>query len=134
MTPTEGRYTQIDKEALAFTWECEHLADYLVGLTFHIQTDHKSLVPLFSTKYLEELPVRVQRFRPDAHDEIQLLDQPCTRQGTDNCRYTFSSTCVYSYSHRSTVAIRGNLLRQLGSGQPPRNGETSEGDKRAPGE
>ena len=63
MTPTEGRYAQIEKEALAFTWACERLADYLVGLTFHIQTDHKPLVPLFSTKDLEELPVRVQRFR-----------------------------------------------------------------------
>jgi len=37
--------------------------DYLVGLTFHIQTDHKPLVPLFTSKSLDELPVRVQRFR-----------------------------------------------------------------------
>ena len=63
MTPTEGRYAQIEKEALAFTWACERLSDYLVGLQFHIQTDHKPLVPLFSSKDLEELPVRVQRFR-----------------------------------------------------------------------
>jgi transposase InsO family protein len=63
MTPTERRYAQIEKEALAFTWACERLSDYLVGLQFHIQTDHKPLVPLFSTKDLEELPVRVQRFR-----------------------------------------------------------------------
>ena len=33
------------------------------GLQFHIQTDHKPLVPLFSSKHLEELPLRVQRFR-----------------------------------------------------------------------
>ena len=63
MTPTERRYAQIEKEALAFTWACERLCEYLVGLQFHIQTDHKPLVPLFSTKHLEELPVRVQRFR-----------------------------------------------------------------------
>ena len=49
MTPTEQRYAQIEKEALAFTWACERLADYLVALTFHVQTDHKSLVPLFTT-------------------------------------------------------------------------------------
>ena len=61
MTPTERRYAQI--EALAFTWACERLSDYLVGLQFHIQTDHKPLVPLFSSKHLEELPLRVQRFR-----------------------------------------------------------------------
>ena len=63
MTPTERRYAQIEKEALAFTWACEHLSDYLVGLQFHIHTDHKPLVPLFSSKHLEELPLRVQRFR-----------------------------------------------------------------------
>ena len=63
MTPTERRYAQIEKEALAFTWACERLSDYLVGMEFHIQTDHKPLVPLFSTKDLEKLPLRVQRFR-----------------------------------------------------------------------
>lgn len=50
MTPTEQRYAQIEKEALAFTFACERLATYLVGLKF-------------STKRLDELPVRVQRFR-----------------------------------------------------------------------
>ena len=63
MTPAEMRYAQIEKEALAFTWACERLADYLVGMEFHIQTDHKPLVPLFSSKHLEELPLRVQRFK-----------------------------------------------------------------------
>ena len=63
LSPTEERYAQIKKEALAFTWACEHLSDYLIGIKFHIQTDHKPLVPLFSMKYLEDLPIRVQRFR-----------------------------------------------------------------------
>ena len=62
LTPTEQRYTQIEKEALAFTWGCERFADYLVGLRFTIETDHKPLVPLFSYKNLDELPLRVQRF------------------------------------------------------------------------
>ena len=41
----------------------ERFSDYLIGLKFHIHTDHKPLVPLFSTKRLDELPLRVQRFR-----------------------------------------------------------------------
>ena len=60
LTPTERRYAQIEKEALAFTWGCERFSDYLLGLTFHIQTDHKPLVPLFFSKNLDELPIRVQ--------------------------------------------------------------------------
>ena len=63
MTPTESRYAQIEKEALALTWACERYSDYLVGLQFKIKTDHKPLVPLFSSKLLDELPIRVQRFR-----------------------------------------------------------------------
>ena len=30
MTPSEGRYAQIHKEDLAFTWVCERHSDYLI--------------------------------------------------------------------------------------------------------
>ena len=63
MSPTEQRYAQIEKEALGITWASERFADYLIGLEFHIETDHKPLVPLLSSRNLEDLPARVQRFR-----------------------------------------------------------------------
>ena len=64
LTPTEQRYAQIEKEALALTLVCESLSDYILDLQFHIETDHKPLVPLFSPKKsLDELPLLVQRFR-----------------------------------------------------------------------
>ena len=63
MTPTEQHYAEIEKEALAITWVCERFADYLMGLEFHVEMDHKPLVPLLSIKRLDELPLRVQRFR-----------------------------------------------------------------------
>ena len=58
LTPTEQKYCQIEKEALAVTWACEQLSHYIIAMQFHIFTDQKPLVPL-----LDELPLRVQRFR-----------------------------------------------------------------------
>ena len=63
LSDTERRYAQIEKEALAVTWASERFQDYLIGLHYTIETDHKPLVPLLSSKNLEELPIRVQRFR-----------------------------------------------------------------------
>ena len=62
-TETESRYAQIEKEALAVTWPLEHWADFLIGMKFKVQTDHKPLIPLFSTKLINELAVRIQRLR-----------------------------------------------------------------------
>ena len=59
LTETEKRYAQIEKEALVVTWACESLSDYLTGNHFEIETDHKQLVPLLSSKNLEELPLPV---------------------------------------------------------------------------
>ena len=63
MSNTEIRYSQIEKEALVITWACEKFSNYLIGTEFKLETDHKPLVPLLSTKHLAELPARVQRFK-----------------------------------------------------------------------
>ncbi|KAI5621586.1 hypothetical protein C0J50_18855 [Silurus asotus] len=63
LSNTEQRYAQIEKEALASTWACERFAEFLIGKSFHIETDHKPLVPLLGSKTLNELPPRIQRLR-----------------------------------------------------------------------
>ena len=63
MSDTEKRYAQIEKEALAVTWSCDKFSNYILGRHFDIETDHKPLVPLLSTKNLDNLPPRVLRFR-----------------------------------------------------------------------
>ena len=47
MTDIELLYAQIEKKILEIMWICERLADYLVGLQFHIHTDHKPLIYFF---------------------------------------------------------------------------------------
>ena len=43
-------------------WPCEYFADFLIGKHFQIETDHKPLVPLLTSKNLDELPVCIQRY------------------------------------------------------------------------
>ena len=51
LTPTEARYSQIEKECLAFTWTCERSSDYIQGKQIIGETDQKPLIPLL-TKYM----------------------------------------------------------------------------------
>lgn len=63
-TPTEVRYSVLEKEELGVVSGAERHSDFLIGKHFHIKTDHKSLlVSLLGQKDLSDLPVRVQRFR-----------------------------------------------------------------------
>ena len=63
LTPTERRYAQIEKEALASTWACERFSDYILGKDITLETDHKPLVSLFDRKDIDQLPARIQRMR-----------------------------------------------------------------------
>ncbi|XP_064475624.1 uncharacterized protein LOC135389515 [Ornithodoros turicata] len=46
LTPTEQRYAQVEKEALAVTWACEKFRMYVLGLRFQVESDHKPLVQI----------------------------------------------------------------------------------------
>ena len=63
LTDTEKRYAVIEKEALAATWACEKFREYVMGLSFTLETDHKPLVPLLKTTEVAKMPPRIQRFR-----------------------------------------------------------------------
>ena len=63
LTDTETRYSQIEKEALTFTWACERFSDYVLGKPIIGETDHKPLVPLLTTHMLEKLPPRIQMYK-----------------------------------------------------------------------
>lgn len=63
LSTTEKRYVQIEKEALALTWACEKFHEFIYGLSFKLETDHKPLIFLLRAKSLDELNPRLQRMR-----------------------------------------------------------------------
>ena len=87
------------KETLGITWASERFADYLIGLKFHIETDHKPLVPLLSTKNLDKLPARVKcsrkRMMRCSHSIIRYStctgEKPVYRWHTIPCAYRKTS-------------------------------------------
>ena len=60
MTDTERKYGQIEMEALAIVFECEHFHAYLYGTEFELETDHRPLEPTSSSK---PQPARIGRWR-----------------------------------------------------------------------
>ncbi|UYV71940.1 K02A2.6-like [Cordylochernes scorpioides] len=63
LSEAEKRYAQIEKEALAITWACEKFKQYIQGLVITLETDHKPLVPIFTSKNIDDLTPRIQRLR-----------------------------------------------------------------------
>uniref|UniRef100_A0A3B1IFN4 Gypsy retrotransposon integrase-like protein 1 n=1 Tax=Astyanax mexicanus TaxID=7994 RepID=A0A3B1IFN4_ASTMX len=63
LTCTEQRYAQVEKEVQALTWACERFCDFIIGLHFELETDHKPPVSLLGGQALDTLPLRIQRFR-----------------------------------------------------------------------
>lgn len=53
LTDTEKSYSQIEREALAIIWACEHFQLYLIGSDFRVITDHKPLVNIMSGDKLQ---------------------------------------------------------------------------------
>ena len=61
LSESERNWAQIEKECLAATWSCERFKQFLIGVTFKLETDHKPLIPLLNSKELHLAPVRCQR-------------------------------------------------------------------------
>ena len=62
LSNAEKRHAVIEKEALAGVWACEKYSEYVVGMNFVLETDHKPLQTLFNTTELSKTLRRVQRF------------------------------------------------------------------------
>ena len=62
LSEAERNYAAIEKEALTSNWACEQLKEYVLGLRFTLETDHKPLVPLVTTTDLSKMPPQILQF------------------------------------------------------------------------
>ena len=80
LSSTKQNYSQLEREALAIVWSCEHFHLYLYGAKFTVLTDHQPLVSIFSnpaskpSARLERWSLRLQPY----HVTI------CYQPGTEN--------------------------------------------------
>ena len=61
LTAVEQRYSQTEREALAFVWACEHFQLYVYGQPVKIFTDHKALVSIYGNPKSKP-PARIERW------------------------------------------------------------------------
>lgn len=98
LTSTEQRYAQVEKEALALTWACERFRDFIIGLHFELETDHKPLVSLLGGQALDSLPPRIEV--QDAAHEVLVHHHACPRGEPHSSRHTVTCTAEAEQSHR----------------------------------
>lgn len=69
LTATEQRYSQLEREALAVIWACQHFHLYVYGSSFTIITDHKPLEKAFLTPVpsarIERWALQLQNYCPN---------------------------------------------------------------------
>ena len=63
LSTVKCRYSQMERECLAFVWTCERSSDFIWGKSIIGETDHKPLVPMLTTHMLNQLTPRIQRMR-----------------------------------------------------------------------
>lgn len=63
MSPTEQKYSQIEKEALALAYATENYKEYITGIEITFETDYRPLLQILQLKPIDELTPRLQRIR-----------------------------------------------------------------------
>lgn len=94
LTDTEQRYAQLEKEALALTRVSDRFKDFILGLHFELETDHKSVVSLLGGQSRDSLPPQIQSM--------------CLMRYSYTIRYTPGKTTADTHSRS---LLRDNVIQ-----------------------
>ena len=61
LNPTEQRYSQFEREALAVLWSCDHFRIFILGKPVTVYTDHRPLESVFNGRTLHP-NLRIQKW------------------------------------------------------------------------
>jgi len=122
LNPTQQRYAQTEREALAIIWGCEHFRMYLLGAHFTVITDHKPLISIFN-KPTSSLSAIMERWmlrkqpsvpKPLSPEEIAAETTKDKELQEVKKRWHFSSKIAetfYQIRDELTVSEQGIILR-----------------------
>ena len=100
LTPTEQRYSPIERESLAQSWATEQFRFYVVGKPFTVWTDHEPLVEIYNKQQ------QSAKFKVATHPgrgELARLDQEEERRAKQ----------MQPHQRTQSTSIRLRLLRVL---------------------
>ena len=97
LTPTEQRYSQIERESLAIAWGIKHFHLYLFANNFTVVTDHRPLVHLFNDTHSKP-STRIQRWMMNIQEYDFIVEY---RPGKDNPADYFSKHPVKTLNQSS---------------------------------
>ena len=118
LTPTEMRYSQIEREALACVWATERFHNYIFGIEFTLLTDNRPLVSLLSLNCQKLLPPRIQRLAWRLHQyryEIKYIE------GKMNIADSFSRLLLNELHETSSGNVANEYVKFIVENNMPDN-------------
>ena len=104
LTKIEQRYAQIEKECLSLVFATKRFHQYIYGMKFVCETDHKPLISIFQ-KEIAKQPARIQRmmFNLQSYPDMSLKYTP----GSKLYIADTLSRCTYKDSYRTNAEDEG---------------------------
>ncbi|KAL5011216.1 hypothetical protein ScPMuIL_011700 [Solemya velum] len=122
LTPTEQRYSQTEREALAITWASEYFHVYIFGTEYTVYTDHKLLVTLFNNPRAQ-LSARIERWIMRVQPYAMTVKY---RPGADNPADYISRHPVYQQPSSREEKIAEEYLHYVVTTATPKSMSTEE--------